>query len=61
MFIIIGLGIFFLIILVILWLLPLKYQKIEWIETNAKIIESDFSHRTVGHEINMQKENQSVE
>lgn len=55
MFIIIGLGIFFLIILVMLWLLPLKYQKIDWIETNAQIIESDFSHRTVGHEITYAK------
>ncbi|MGE8207630.1 hypothetical protein ACQKP0_24470 [Heyndrickxia sp. NPDC080065] len=51
MYILIGLGVFFLIILVMLWLLPLKYQKIEWIETNAKIIESGFSHRTVGNEI----------
>ncbi len=55
MFIIISLGIFILIILVILWLLPLKYQKIEWIEMNAQIIESDFSHRTVGHEITYAK------
>ncbi|MGE7691502.1 DUF3592 domain-containing protein [Lysinibacillus sp. NPDC097214] len=55
MFIFIGLGIFFLIILVTLWLLPLKYQKIEWIETNAQIIESDFSHRTVGNEVTYAK------
>lgn len=51
MYFLIGLGVFFLFILVTLWLLSRKYQKIEWIETNAKIIESEFSHRTVGHEI----------
>ncbi|MFF2178096.1 DUF3592 domain-containing protein [Lysinibacillus sp. NPDC058147] len=51
----IGVIIFFLIFFVALWILPLKYQKIEWIETNAQIIESDFSHRTVGHEISYAK------
>lgn len=51
MYIFIGVIVFFLIIFVALWILPLKYQKIEWIETNAQIIESDFSHLTVGHEI----------
>ncbi|MFJ8100127.1 DUF3592 domain-containing protein [Lysinibacillus sp. NPDC096212] len=55
MYIFIGVIIFFLIIFVALWILPLKYQKIEWIETNAQIIESDFSHRAVGHEITYAK------
>lgn len=55
MYIFIGIIIFFLISFVALWILSLSYQKIEWIETNAQIIESDFSHRTVGHEISYAK------
>lgn len=51
MYFLVGLGVAFLSIFVTVWYLSLKYQNIEWIETNAKIIKSEFSHRTAGHDV----------